>query len=99
MKEFLEQNWQAVVTLIGGAIVFIYKRPLAEWTLKQQKAETNISTIESLERGLQMYVAMLNDIEIRHEAALLKRDIEIADLQKQITELKELLNKHLGNES
>tara|TARA_R110000823_G_scaffold11645_1_gene39384 strand:+ start:628 stop:936 length:309 start_codon:yes stop_codon:yes gene_type:complete len=96
MKEFLENNWQAIITVIGGIVVWIYKRPLAEYTLKQQKAEVNTTTIENLERGLKMYVAMLDDIEARHNAALTRRDAQIDALETKVTELTDLLNKHIN---
>jgi len=98
MNEFLHNNWQGLVAIVGSIVAWLNRRPLAKWALRKEQADYNSSTIQNLERGLKMYVAMLDDIEIRHAAALEKRDIEIAQLHDEIEKLKQTLQKHI-NES
>lgn len=99
MNEFLQNNWQGLLTIVGGIVVWLNKRPLARWALRKEQADYNSTTIGNLERGLKMYAAMLDDIERRHGAALAKRDEEIAKLHEELEELKEELHKHILKEN
>lgn len=95
MNQFLEHNWQGLVTLLGGIVVWLNKRRLAKWTLRKDEADYNTVTMQNLERGLKMYAAMLDDIEVRHQLALAKRDSDILELQIKVEQLTEQLQKHI----
>jgi len=95
MNEFIQNNWQGLIAIVGSIIAWLNRRPLAKWALRKEEANYNTTTIQNLERGLKMYAAMLDDIEERHKAALIKRDEEIAILHKEVEDLKEELHKHI----
>jgi len=95
MTQFLEQNWQALATLIGTIIIWFNKKPLARWTLKNEEVNHQSNVIDSLEKAMAMYTAMLDDIETRHAAQLAKRDAEIKELTLEVKLLKETLEKYL----
>jgi|SRR5690606_27555778 len=103
LQEFLSTNWQAILTIIGGVIAWIYKRPIAKWMLKQNKADvrsteasTESTTVENLGKSLNIYIALIDDIEKRYEEKLKKRDLEIKRLEDYIIELEEKLNRHIN---
>lgn len=97
---FLIENWQAIFMIIGGAIAWVYKIPLSKWILKQSQADvratevnTDTNTINNLEKGLNIYIAIIDNIEKQ----LKEKDEKIRELSIQIDELRIQLNKHINN--
>ena len=96
MLQFLLENWQSISMIIGGIIVWIYKLPLSKWVLKQSQADvqatqsnTDTNTINNLEKSMNIYIALIDDINKR----LKEKDELIEQLTAQIKELKDQIER------
>lgn len=109
---FLEQNWQSLVMIVGGVITWIFRLPLSKLILKQNKADvratqvdTDTNTINNLEKSMNIYVALIDDISRKLKEKddqidrLIKENkdqmIEIYVLISEVRSLKDQLSKYL----
>ena len=107
MIPFLEENWQSISMLIGGIVAWIFKIPISKWVLAQSKADvkatesnTDTNTINNLEKSMNIYIAIIDDINTRMkdlQDQLKEKDALIEELYMEIKELKnqveDLVNK------
>lgn len=91
MNDFLLENWQGVLMLIGAAIGWLFKIPLSKFILRQSQADvkatevsTDTNTINNLEKSMNIYIALIDDIGNK----LKEKDQLIESLTFQIRELK-----------
>lgn len=109
---FLEENWQAIVMIAGGAIAWVFRLPISKLVLKQSKADiraiqvdTDTNTINNLEKSMNIYVALIDDISRKLKEKddqidrLIKENkdqmIEIYVLISEVRSLKDQLSKYL----
>ena len=98
--QFFLENWQGIIVIIGGAIAWIFKIPLSKWVLKQSEADvratevnTDTNTINNLEKSLNIYIAIIDNIEKQ----LREKDEKIEELKLEIEELRIKLNEYINN--
>jgi peptidoglycan hydrolase CwlO-like protein len=107
MSTFLLENWQAIAMVAGGIVTFIFKIPISKWILKQNEADvrstnvtTDTNTINNLERSMNIYIALIDDISKKIKE---KDDIiqiltdQIHELKNQIEELTNRINEFINN--
>lgn len=94
MEKFLSENWQGLVAVIGSAIAWINRVPLSRLVLKKEEANikstevsTDSTTITNLEKGVNLYIAIVDDLSKR----LSEKEEEISRLREEIIELRELV--------
>ena len=99
LGQFLLENWQGVAMIIGGVVAWFFKIPLSKWVLRQSQADvratevnTDTNTINNLEKGLNIYIAIIDNIEKQ----LREKDEKIEELKLEIEELRNRLNNHLN---
>lgn len=103
MEDFLLQNWEKILMILGAIIGWIYKRPIGMWMVKQSKADvkstqasTDNTTIDNLKKTMNIYVSMIDDIEKRYEKKLDEANLEIKILRNEIDDLRSKLKKYMN---
>lgn len=99
LGQFLLENWQGIAVIIGGGVAWIFKIPLSKWVLRQTQADvratevnTDTTTINNLEKGLNIYIAIIDNIEKQ----LREKDEKIEELKLEIDELRIKLNEYIN---
>lgn len=91
--EWILYNWEIIVALIVSPLItwVFVKRHYQKRDLKDKDVIIESNQSDVVSKNLDLYQKMLDDIEMRYEEKLKKRDLEIEFLEKEVAELKERL--------
>lgn len=102
MKEFLLKNWEAIASVIGAIVIWFRKEIANYFSIKhqqslddkKQKLQEKSNTIENLDKAVNVYKVLLDDIITQHTQQLLARDERISQLEKRVSELERELHEY-----